>query len=199
MKICAKFHPCITRWRNFWIKFPVSCSSTLKIPHDRSHSQQERRRDWNYPFSHSRSKFDQPPRNLKDNCQGQCPSVSNPPHVWEMVHQRFSQRQVFFWSIKEQLSLHNGIIYGGDCFAVPAILRRSLTENLHEAYMGVESTLRCARKSFWWPGLNSQLKQFTSSCEVCQSIKINNQTESLMSHSIPYRPWTKSTADFFQF
>ncbi|KAK2559033.1 hypothetical protein P5673_018667 [Acropora cervicornis] len=50
--------------------------------------------------------------------------------------------------------------------------------------MGVESTLRCARKSFWWPSLNSQQKQFTSSCEVCQSIKRNNQTEMTLSLTV---------------
>jgi len=71
-----------------------------------------------------------------------------------------------FWSIKEQLTFHDGIIYEGDCFVAPAILRKSLTENLHQAHMGVETTLRCACKSFWWPGINSQLKQFTSSFEV---------------------------------
>ena len=104
-----------------------------------------------------------------------------------------------FWSIKDQLSFHDGIIYKGDRIVVPATLRKSLTEKLHQAHMGVESTLRRARTSLWWPGMNSQLKQFVSSCQVCQSFQRNNQKETLMSHSIPDRPWSKIGADLFEF
>ena len=73
-----------------------------------------------------------------------------------------------------------------------------LTEKLHQAHMGVESTLRRACISLWWPGMNSQLKQFISSCQVCQSFQKNNPKESLMSHSIPDRPWSKIAADLFE-
>jgi len=65
--------------------------------------------------------------------------------------------------------------------------------------MGVESTLSRARTSLWRTGMNSQLKQFISSCQVCQSIQRNNPKESLMSHSIPDRPWSKIKANLFEF
>ena len=47
-----------------------------------------------------------------------------------------------FWSCKDQLSFNDGIVYRGDRIVVPARLRKSLTEKLHQAHMGVESTLR---------------------------------------------------------
>ena len=93
-----------------------------------------------------------------------------------------------FWSCKDQLSFNDDIVYRGDRIVVPATLRKSLTEKLHQAHMGVESTLRRARTSLWWPGIISRLKQFISSCQVCQSFQRNNPRESLMSHSIPDRP-----------
>ena len=104
-----------------------------------------------------------------------------------------------FWSCKDQLSFNDDILYRGDRIVVPATLRKSLAEKLHQAHMGVESTLRRARASLWWPGMNSQLKQFISSCEICQSFQRNNPKESLMSHSIPDRPWSKIAADPFEF
>ena len=104
-----------------------------------------------------------------------------------------------FWSCKDQLSFNDGIIYRGDHIVVPATLRKSLTEKLHQAHMGVKSTLRRARTSLCGPGMNSQLKQFISSCQVCQSFQRNNPKESLMSHSIPDRPWSKIAADLFEF
>ena len=67
-----------------------------------------------------------------------------------------------------------------------------------EPSMGVESTLRCARTSLRWPGMNSQLKQFISSCQVCESFQRNNPKESLMGHSIPDRPWSKIAPDLFE-
>ena len=47
--------------------------------------------------------------------------------------------------------------------------------------------------------MNSQLKQFIYSCQVCQSFQRKNPKESLTSHSIPDRPWSKLAADLFGF
>ena len=55
-----------------------------------------------------------------------------------------------FWSCKDQLLFNDGIIYRGDRIVVPATLKKILTEKLHQAHMGVESTLRRARTSLWW-------------------------------------------------
>jgi len=43
--------------------------------------------------------------------------------------------------------------------------------------------------------MNSQLKQFIVACEVCNSFQ-NPQT--LMSHPIPNRPWSKVGCDIFE-
>ena len=100
-----------------------------------------------------------------------------------------------FWSCKDQLLFNDGIIYRGDRIVVPATLKKILTEKLHQAHMGVESTLRRARISIWWSGMNPQLKQIISPCQVCQSFQRNIPKESLMSRSIPDRPWSKIVAD----
>ena len=47
--------------------------------------------------------------------------------------------------------------------------------------------------------MNSELKQFEFSCHVCQSFQRNNPKESVMSHSIPDRPWSKIAANLFEF
>ena len=118
---------------------------------------------------------------------------------WSISKRHLPMDVLPFWSCKDQLSFNDDILYRGDRIVVPATLRKSLTEKLHQAHMGVESTLRHARTSLWWPGMNSQLKQFISSCQVCQSFQRNNPKESLMSHSIPDRPWSKIAADPFEF
>ena len=58
--------------------------------------------------------------------------------------------------------------------------------------MGIQSTLRRARTSVWWPGImNVQLKQFIASCEVCNVFQTKN-------HEIPNRPWSKVASDIFE-
>ena len=64
--------------------------------------------------------------------------------------------------------------------------------------MGIQSTLRRARTSEWWPGMNVQLKQFIASCEVCNTFQTKNQKETLLSHEIPNRPWSKVASDNFE-
>ena len=118
---------------------------------------------------------------------------------WSISKRRLPMDVLPFWSCKDQLSFNDDILYRGDRIVVPATLRKSLTEKLHQAHMSVESTLRRARTSLRWPGMNSQLKQFISTCQVCQSFHRNNPKESLMSHSIPDRPWSKIAADPFEF
>ena len=64
--------------------------------------------------------------------------------------------------------------------------------------MGTGSTLRRARTSLWWPGMNNQLKQFIATCEVCDAFQTKNQKETLISHEIPNRPWSKVGSDIFE-
>ena len=77
---------------------------------------------------------------------------------WSINKRRLPTDVLPFWSFKDQLSFNDDILYRGDRIVVPATLRKSLTEKLHQAHMGVESTLRRALTSLWWPGMNSQLK-----------------------------------------
>ena len=46
-----------------------------------------------------------------------------------------------FWCCKDQLSFNDDIVYRGDRNVAPVTLKKSLTEKLHQAHMGVESTL----------------------------------------------------------
>ena len=88
------------------------------------------------------------------------------------THKRHIPIQILpFWSVKDELSFSDGIVYRGDRIVIPAALRKSLTAALHQAHMGIQSTLRRAGTSVWWPGMNIQLKQFIASCELCNAFQ----------------------------
>ena len=46
-----------------------------------------------------------------------------------------------FWSVKDELSFSDGIVYRGDRIVTPAALRKSLTAALHPAHMGISQPL----------------------------------------------------------
>jgi len=55
---------------------------------------------------------------------------------WSITRRCLPMDVLPFWSSKDQLSLNDGIIYRGDRNVVPATLRKTLTEKLHQAHMG---------------------------------------------------------------
>ena len=57
---------------------------------------------------------------------------------WSISKRRLLMDVLPFWSCKDQLSFIDDILYRGDCIVVPATLRKSLTEKLHQTHMGVE-------------------------------------------------------------
>ena len=46
--------------------------------------------------------------------------------------------------------------------------------------------------------MNNQLKQFIATYEACNAFQTKNQKETLMSHEIPNRPWSKVGSDIFE-
>ena len=49
----------------------------------------------------------------------------------------------------------------------------------------------------YWPGMNSDLTDHISRCDICSSYQSNQAREPLISHEIVDRPWQKIGADFF--
>lgn len=106
---------------------------------------------------------------------------------WKTSKRKISVDILPYWTVKDELSIENGIIYRNDRIVVPTILRKTLTARLHQAHMGTESTLRRARTALWWPGMNTQLKHFIASCETCKIFLTKNQKETMIGHEIPNR------------
>ena len=63
--------------------------------------------------------------------------------------------------------------------------------------MGIESTLRGARTSLCWPGMNTPLKQFIATCDVCNAFQTKNRKETLLDHKILSRAWSKVASVIF--
>ena len=48
-------------------------------------------------------------------------------------------------------------------------------ETPYAGHLGRDRTAHLVQKTYWWPGLDSDVRQFVSTCDVCQKNKTSNQ------------------------
>ena len=71
-------------------------------------------------------------------------------------------------NIRDELAIQDGIIFRGQRIVVPVSLRLDMKRKLHASHLGVESCLRRARETIFWPGMNAEVKELIASCETCR-------------------------------
>ena len=67
-----------------------------------------------------------------------------------------------YFHICHELVVQDGLILCGDRVVIPNTLRREMIEDLHAAHQGIESSLRRARESIYWPNMNSEVNDYIS-------------------------------------
>lgn len=104
-----------------------------------------------------------------------------------------------YFSLQEELSHQNGIVFRGERAVIPDVLRADITSRLHSSHLGMEGCLRRARECVYWLGMNDQIKKYINKCDICRSMDDKQQKETLLSHEVPRRPWEKVGTDLFVF
>ena len=84
----------------------------------------------------------------------------------------------------DELSAQDGLIFKGQRCVIPLSLRTKIKEKLHGAHTGIQSRLRRARETVYWPGMNSDLTDHILKCDICSSYQSNEASEPLISHKI---------------
>ena len=102
-----------------------------------------------------------------------------------------------YFQICDELSTSDGLIFRGERVVIPKSMRKGMLERLHSSHLGENSCLRRARESLYWPGMNSAVKDYIQTCDVCQSLSTKQQKEPILQHEVPNRPWAKVGADLF--
>jgi hypothetical protein len=115
---------------------------------------------------------------------------------WPDSKQEVPAQVTPYFSYRDELTLHNGLIFKGERVIVPETIRIPIKEQLHSSHLGGESMLRRARECVFWPGMSSEIRHLTSSCEACQTFCTAQQKEPLMPIEASY-PWEKVGVDLF--
>lgn len=69
-----------------------------------------------------------------------------------------------YWSVRHELTTHQGLLFKQDCVVIPSSLRPNILYRLHAAHRGTEFTLRHACSCVFWLGLNSQITDMCTNC-----------------------------------
>lgn len=115
---------------------------------------------------------------------------------WPDSKQSLPTQVTPYFSYREELTVHDGLVFKGERVIVPESLRKPFKEQLHSSHLGGESMLRRARECLFWPNMASDIKQIADTCEACQTFPKTQQKEPLISIETEY-PWEKVGADIF--
>ena len=72
-----------------------------------------------------------------------------------------------YYNVRDELTAQDGILFKGLKCLIPSSIRVKIRSRLHGAHTGIESCLRRARKTVYWLGLNADIREYISECEVC--------------------------------
>lgn len=103
-----------------------------------------------------------------------------------------------YFSLRDSLSVCDGLVMRGESIVIPPVLRKELKERLHAAHLGFDSMIRRARSCIFWPRISQEIKDLANACEACQALKPMNSRETLMQQPVEELPWEKVASDLFE-
>ena len=60
--------------------------------------------------------------------------------------------------MRDELGIYDGLVFRGEWLFVLQGLRTGIKRELHASHAGMDGCLRRARKSVYWPSMNSELR-----------------------------------------
>ena len=106
-----------------------------------------------------------------------------------------------YWSIHDELSITEGIIYRGHQTLVPHALSSTMLQKIHASHMGAASNSRMCRDILYWPGKCDQRFKtvMCATCSKCSEHGTQHAKEPMQSAPVPEYPWQLVSQDLFQF
>ena len=104
-----------------------------------------------------------------------------------------------YWTFRDELTIHDGVIYKGSQIVVPPTMRDDILRKVHVAHLGAESNIRMCKDFLFWPGMNSDIRAMCQSCGKCAQFGPQNPKEPMRSQPIPTRPWQFVSQDIASF
>ncbi len=106
---------------------------------------------------------------------------------------------VRYWPMRMLLSVSVPFVMYGERVCVPSSLRSQVLTLLHEGHPGVSAMKMRALRSFYWPGITSNIYDRVMACIPCSTAASHRAREPLFQEAPPEFPGDQVAADFFHF
>lgn len=116
---------------------------------------------------------------------------------WPRSYKQIPDIVKIYYKFRAELNIIRELVYKGQKLIVPELSRKYILEKIHYSHLGINKCLMRARNSFFWPGMNNQIKDIVSTCHLCQENQPNQQSEPMVSHDAGEYPFEKVGTDIF--
>lgn len=117
---------------------------------------------------------------------------------WPDVKKELPDQLRVFWKHRDELYTQNGLIYRNNRILIPTKIRAEILERLHSSHSGIVATIKLARDTVFWPGINEQIRHRVQNCLTCLKYSPNQQNQPMQTHPIPCYPYQKISLDLFE-
>ena len=118
---------------------------------------------------------------------------------WPSVRKLVPVRALPYWTVREMLTVDDGLVYYGNRLVVPQVKRNEVVEKLHKAHQGVTKTMLTARRCVYWPGMVRHIQDKCLSCKSCCEAGQRNKKEPMIGIPVPEHPFEVVGSDIFYF
>ena len=102
-----------------------------------------------------------------------------------------------YFNVKDELTIQGNLVFKGQQLVIPKTMRNSIKAKLHSPHSGINSTLRSARDTVYWPRMSKDIRDFVEHCETCNKFHNEQPKETIIQHPLPDRPWETIGVDMF--
>ena len=72
-----------------------------------------------------------------------------------------------YFDHRDTLTTHDKLVFKGQLLVAPACLRKEMMTVVHSIHIGIDSCIRRARESLYWPRMSTELQEYISKCDIC--------------------------------
>ncbi len=102
-----------------------------------------------------------------------------------------------YFQVRDELSVQKNYVFIGSRLLVPDSIRHILVNLAHDGHQGIVHTKQRLREHYWWPGIDSLVKEKIKNCQVSVSSDKTAIVSAAPLQPVPYPsgPWEKVAVD----
>lgn len=104
-----------------------------------------------------------------------------------------------YFLVKDDLHVINNMLLKANTIVIPKSMREYTIKTAHQGHQGLNSCLRLAKSTVYWPNMSNDFERYINQCHTCLTYHKNNTKEPILHHEYKLIPWSKVGIDLFDF